>query len=148
MNQELDGVNCASVTDLEKACGEADIIVSATASHEPLVRGDWVKPGTHTDFIGNHHASKRECDSALVVKSKVYADSYVNCFKEAGEVLIPMEEGVFKKENVVGELVEMCAGAVPLRENDEEITLFKSIGMAYSDLVGAGLAYRAVSGAE
>ena len=54
---------------------------------------------------------------------------------------VPMEEGVFTKEDVVGELTEMCAGTVPLRESAEEITLFKSIGMAYSDLVGAGMAY-------
>jgi 1-pyrroline-2-carboxylate reductase [NAD(P)H] len=147
MNGQLDGVACSAVSDLEAACGEADIIVSATGSHEPLVLGDWVQPGTHTDFIGNHHATKRECDTALVVKSKVYADSYVNCFKEAGEVLVPISEGVFSKDDVVGELTEMCAGAVPLRESEDEITLFKSIGMAYSDLVGAGLAYRAVTGA-
>jgi len=131
------------VDNLEEACGEADIIVSATGSHEPLVHGDWVQAGTHTDFIGNHHATKRECDTALVVKSKVYADSYVNCFKEAGEVLVPIKEGVITKDHVVGELTEMCAGKVSLRESEDEITMFKSIGMAMSDLVGAGCAYRA-----
>lgn len=130
--------------DLQAACGLADIIVSATGSHEPLVLGDWITPGTHTDFIGNHHATKRECDSALVAKSKVYADSYVNCFKEAGEVLVPIAEGAITKDHVVGELAEMCSGAVMLRESDEEVTLFKSIGMALSDLVGAGCAYLAV----
>ncbi|MFT5122854.1 MAG: 1-pyrroline-2-carboxylate reductase [NAD(P)H] [Candidatus Omnitrophota bacterium] len=146
MNGELDGVACEVATDLQAACGQADIVVAATASHEPLVMGDWIKPGTHTDFIGNHHATKRECDSALVVKSKVYADSYVNLFKEGGEVLVPISEGVFSKEAVVGELPEMCAGSCPLRESEGEVTLFKSIGMAYSDLVGAGLAYQAVVG--
>lgn len=145
MNAELDGVNCSVVTNLEAACGEADIIVSATASHEPLVLGDWVQGGTHTDFIGNHHANKRECDTALVVKSKVYADTYVNCFKEAGEILVPISEGVITKDHVRGELPEMLNGTVPLRESDSEITLFKSIGLAYSDLVGAGMAYRAVT---
>jgi 1-pyrroline-2-carboxylate reductase [NAD(P)H] len=142
MNEELEWVECVAVTDLEAACREADIIVSATGSHEPLVKGDWVKPGTHTDFIGNHHATKRECDTALVLKSKVYADSRVNAFKEAGEILVPIEEGVFKKEDVVAELTEMCSGTATLRENDDEITLFKSIGMAYSDLIGAGMVYR------
>ncbi len=142
MIDELDGVDCAVVDNLESACGEADIIVSATGSHEPLVLGDWVGPGTHTDFIGNHHATKRECDTALVTKSKVYADSRVNAFKEAGEILVPISEGVFKEEDVVAELTEMCAGTATLRESDDEITLFKSIGMAMSDLVGAGLAYK------
>ena len=145
MSAELSDIEFSVVDNLEDACGQADIIVSATAAHEPLVMGDWVRPGTHTDFIGNHHATKRECDTALVVKSKVFADSYDNCFKEAGEVLVPISEGVMTKEDVVGQLTEMCAGTVPLRESDSEITLFKSIGMALCDLVGAGLAYEQVS---
>eukprot|EP00752_Nemacystus_decipiens_P014430 g12839.t1 len=140
---KVEGVTFEAVSDLQAACGIADIIVSATGSHEPLVLGDWVTPGTHTDFIGNHHATKRECDTALVVKSKVYADSYVNCFKEAGEVLVPIDEGAITKDHVVAELTEMCSGTAKLRESDDEITLFKSIGMAMSDLVGAGAAYRA-----
>jgi 1-pyrroline-2-carboxylate reductase [NAD(P)H] len=146
MAAELNGIDFSVAESVEAACGEADIIVSATGSHEPLVMGDWVKEGTHTDFIGNHHATKRECDTALILKSKVYADSRDNCFKEAGEVLVPISEGVFKEEGVVGQLTEMCAGTVPLRESDGEITLFKSIGMALSDLVGAGLAYREATG--
>ena len=142
MNAELDGIEVSVVDNLEEACGQSDIIVSATGSHEPLVKGDWVKPGTHTDFIGNHHADKRECDTALVLKSKVYADSYANCFKEAGEILVPISEGVFTKEDVVADLSEMCSGSAPLRQSDDEVTLFKSIGMGISDLVGAGLAYQ------
>ena len=109
-----------------------------------LSSGEWVKSGTHTDFIGNHHADKRECDTELIKKSKVYADSRVNAFKEAGEILVPISEGEFTEEDVVAELSEMCRGKAVLRESDEEITLFKSIGMAMSDLVGAGLAYNNV----
>jgi 1-pyrroline-2-carboxylate reductase [NAD(P)H] len=144
MEGELPEIAFSVVDDLEQACGEADILVAATGSHEPLVRGDWVQPGTHTDFIGNHHATKRECDSVLVQKAKVYADSRDNCFREAGEILVPISEGVFRKEDVVGQLTEMCAGTVPLRETAGEITLFKSIGMAYSDLIGAGHVYQSL----
>jgi 1-pyrroline-2-carboxylate reductase [NAD(P)H] len=146
MSCELEDVEVTVATDLEDSCRQADIIVSATASHEPLVMGDWVTEGTHTDFIGNHHATKRECDTSLVLKSKVYADSYANCFKEAGEILVPISEGVFQKEDVVADLSEMCDGSAPLRQNDDEITLFKSIGMGISDLVGAGLAYKVSTG--
>ena len=78
----------------------------------------------------------------MITKSKVYADSYVNAMKEAGEILVPIEEGVFTKDDIVAELTEMCAGTATLRESDDEITLFKSVGMAMSDLVGAGLAYK------
>ena len=145
MSSELSGIDFSVADNLEAACGQADIVVSATGSHEPLVRGAWIREGTHTDFIGNHHATKRECDTALVIKSRVYADSRDNCFREAGEILVPISEGVFKKEDVIGQLTEMCTGQVPLRTSDREITLFKSIGMALSDLVGASLAYRAAS---
>ncbi len=145
MADELHDVAISGASDLATACQSADIIVSATGAHEPLVLGEWVKPGTHTDFIGNHHATKRECDTGLVAKSKVYADSRVNCFKEAGEVLVPIAEGVITEDHVVGELTEMCSGRVELRTNPDETTLFKSIGMAVSDLVGAGLTYKAIT---
>ncbi|MCH7226478.1 ornithine cyclodeaminase family protein [Haloferula sp. A504] len=140
---EHPGIDFVVADDRQSACGEADIIVSATGSHEPLVLGDWVKPGTHTDFIGNHHATKRECDTELITKAKVYCDTYVNAMKEAGEILVPISEGVFTKEDIVSDLVGMCNGSATLRQSDDEITLFKSIGMALSDLVGAGLAYKA-----
>ncbi len=142
MSAELPEIEFALADDVQTACQSADIVVSATGSQEPVVKGDWIRPGTHTDFIGNHHATKRECDSALVVKSKIYADSRDNCFREAGEILVPISEGVIQEEAVVGQLTEMCAGTVPLRESDSEITLFKSIGMALSDLVGASRAYQ------
>lgn len=56
-------------------------------------RGEWIRPGTHTDFLGNHHATRRECDTAMVTRSRVSADSRVNCFNEAGEILIPLGMG-------------------------------------------------------
>tara|TARA_B100000686_G_scaffold342801_1_gene422575 strand:+ start:1747 stop:2727 length:981 start_codon:yes stop_codon:yes gene_type:complete len=141
MKEEFADVLFSAVEDREVACSEADIVVAATGSHEPVVLGEWIRPGTHTDFIGNHHADKRECDTELITKAKVYADSRVNAFKEAGEILVPIKEGSFTEDGVVAELSEMCRGDAVLRENEEEVTLFKSIGMAMSDLVGAGLAY-------
>jgi len=144
MQKEFSNVEFSAIEDRQTACSEADIVVAATGSHEPIVLGEWIKPGTHTDFIGNHHADKRECDTDLITKARVYADSRVNAFKEAGEILVPIKEGVFAKEGIVAELSEMCRGDAVLRENEEEVTLFKSIGMAMSDLVGAGLAYNEV----
>lgn len=142
---EHPNITFETVTDRQSACEQADIIIAATGSHEPLVLGDWVRPGTHTDFIGNHHPTKRECDTALVTKARVYVDSYVNANKEAGEILVPISEGAFREENIISDLVGMTCGTASLRQNPKEITLFKSIGMALSDLVGAGLAYRATT---
>ncbi len=141
--EELPDIEFSVIADLESACGEADIIVSATSSPDILVEGAWIKEGTHLDFIGNHHADKRECDTEVITRGKVYADSYVNAFKEAGEILVPIEEGVFRKEDVVGELAEMCSGKVPLRTDAGEITVFKAIGQAVTDLVAASMAYSA-----
>ncbi len=143
MSEELPDIELSVITDLEGACGEADIIVCATASPDILIRGAWVKEGTHVDLIGNHHANKRECDTELITKGRVYADSYINAFKEAGEILVPIQEGVFTKDDVVAELSEMCSGTTTLRTNDQEITVFKAIGQAVTDLVAASTAYSA-----
>lgn len=148
LSPEFPQIQFSVADDLATACGEADIVVSATGAHDPLVKGEWIQPGTHTDFIGNHHADKRECDTELVRKAKLYADSRDNCFREAGEILVPIAEGAITAESVVGELTEMCTGKVPLRQADSEITLFKSIGMALSDLVGAMRAYQSVAKAS
>ncbi|MEJ8567774.1 ornithine cyclodeaminase family protein [Wenzhouxiangellaceae bacterium CH-27] len=128
---------------VETACQRADIVVCATGSPEPLVEGAWIREGSHTDFIGNHHATKRECDTALVLRSRVYVDSRENCLREAGEILVPIAEGVFSEDRIAGQLADLCAGNAPLREDPKEITLFKSVGSALSDLVAAGLAYDA-----
>ena len=143
VSAELPEIKFSVATDLEDACGEADIIVCATASPDILVKGAWIKEGTHLDLIGNHHADKRECDTEVITNGRVYADSYVNAFKEAGEILVPINEGVFSKEEVVAELAEMCSGKATLRINDKEITVFKAIGQAVTDLVAASMAYSA-----
>ncbi len=137
MATELPGLEFEATTDLPAACGLADILVSATGSHEILVRGEWIRPGTHTDFLGNHHATKRECDTAMVTGSRVFVDTRANCFKEAGELLVPVSEGAFSTDQVVGELSELCRGSVPARLDDRDITFFKSVGCALGDLCGA-----------
>jgi 1-pyrroline-2-carboxylate reductase [NAD(P)H] len=127
------------VEDLEKAAAEADIISCATGSHDPLIYGEWVRPGTHTDFFGNHERTGRECDSGLVAKSRVYVDSKANTLNEAGEILIPISEGLMSENDIVGELSDLCSGSVAGRTSSEEITLFKSVGTALSDLAAARL---------
>jgi 1-pyrroline-2-carboxylate reductase [NAD(P)H] len=139
LREERPELSYVIVDDLERAARDADIISCATGAHEPIIKGGWVRPGTHTDFFGNHERTGRECDSALVEKASVYVDSRVNVLNEAGELLIPIEEGRFKAERIVGELAELCSGAAPGRRSNEEITLFKSVGTALSDLAAAHL---------
>lgn len=122
-----------------------DIICCATGSKTPLFDGKHVRNGTHIDCLGNHMADARECDSATITKSRVFVDSLTNTLNEAGELLIPISEGVFKAEAIVGELADMCKQPEILRQSADEITLFKSVGTAVSDLVAAYLVYQKVT---
>lgn len=140
---EFPQLEVGCVNEIERGCATADIITCATNSHEPLVRGDWVRPGTHANFFGNHHADKRECDTELVERAGVWVDSMDNCLREAGEILVPIEEGRITRSHVRGELSDLCRGGVPRRRDDSEITLFKSVGCALGDLAGAMAVYQA-----
>lgn len=129
-------------TDPLNRATKVDIISCATSSAEPLFDGKSIKPGTHIDLVGNHNHDCRECDSQSVVNSRCYVDSRINVLNEAGELLIPIEEGLIDKQHVLGELAELCAEKVSGRETAEEITLFKSVGTALSDLTAAYQVYR------
>ncbi|MCL1137962.1 ornithine cyclodeaminase family protein [Shewanella pneumatophori] len=132
-------------TNIEQSVREADIISCATGSATPLFEGNWVQAGTHTDFVGNHNHDKREFDSQLIVKSSVFVDSKINVFAEAGDLLIPEKEGVFALSQVKGELGQLCKGEISGRTGDTEITLFKTVGTALADLVGAQLVFAKLS---
>ena len=129
-------------TDLERAARDADVISCATASGEPIIKGAWVKPGTHTDFFGNHERTHRECDTELVVKSRVYVDSRANTMNEAGEILVPIEEGRITEKHVIAELADLCSGRAGGRGSAAEVTLLKSVGTALSDLAAANAVVR------
>lgn len=122
---------------LQSAITDADIVVCATGSPTPLFDGNWLTPGTHVDCLGNHNVDRRECDTATVTRAHVYVDSLANNLAEAGELLIPMAEQAFTEQNIIGELADICRGSCTARQNDEQITLFKSVGTAISDLVAA-----------
>ncbi|MDE0834954.1 MAG: ornithine cyclodeaminase family protein [Akkermansiaceae bacterium] len=143
LGQDRPELEITAIDDIESGCTSADLIVCATNSPQPLVHGAWVKPGTHTDFLGNHHPKHSECDTALVVNARVWVDSKTNCFREAGEILIPIAEGKIPSEHVLGDLAMLCRGEAPKRTSDDEITLFKSVGSALGDLAGARAVWEA-----
>lgn len=118
----------------------ADIISCGTGAHNPLFDGNWVSDGAHIDLIGNHHKQFRECDTDTVLRSKVFVDSRKNVLNEAGEILIPIAEGVFSEQQIIAELSEMHQVNTIRAKTD--ITLFKSVGTALSDLITAHLVYK------
>ncbi|EJC7015264.1 ornithine cyclodeaminase [Vibrio parahaemolyticus] len=122
------------VENVEQVIDQVDIISCITASVQPLFNGSDVPPGTHIDLVGNHDLDKRECDSVSVQRANVYVDSRINVLAEAGDLLIPIQEGVFTPEDIYGELPELCAQQVQGRQSDEVITLYKSVGSALADL--------------
>ncbi len=134
------------VSNPESVIGKVDIISCATGAAEPLFSYEQVSPGTHIDLVGNHSRDRRECDSATVQYAKVFVDSRMNVLNEAGELLIPIAEGVFAETQVQGELADLCRGNSAGRLQDtlgaEQITLFKSVGTALSDLAAAYLVYQ------
>ena len=137
------GLKIEVAASAEQAVEGADLICTVTTSHEPVVHGDWVSPGAHINAVGAYNPATRELDSALVAKSRLYADRRESLLNEAGEFLIPKGEGLFGDEHIVGEIGEVLTGKARARTSPQEITLFKSLGIAIEDLAAAHYVYEA-----
>ena len=126
--------------DLESGVGWADIISTATLSHEPLIRGSWLHPGQHLDLIGAFRPDMREVDDTAITRAELYVDTRAGALTEAGEFVQTLAAGLIAPQDVRGELSELASGAVPGRRDADAITLFKSVGTAIEDLAAAELA--------
>lgn len=135
------GMNARVAEDLEQAVRHADIIGTATLATEPLVRGEWVRPGTHIDLIGSFTPLMRESDDALIVRASVYVD-ISTAIKSSGDLLFPVRSGVFTAQSIQGTLANLCVADTRARGSDQEVTVFKTIGSALADLVAAEMAYK------
>ncbi|MEI6851721.1 MAG: ornithine cyclodeaminase family protein [Bacteroidota bacterium] len=120
---------------------QADIICTATSASNPIFDGKLVKEGTHINGIGSHTPGQRELDTEIVKRSKFIGDSREACFKEAGDIIIPVAEGAITEAHFYAELGEIITGRKAARENEKEITLFKSNGLAIQDVATAKLVY-------
>ena len=136
-----DGFEASGVVDLESAVGQADIVSCVTTSTTPIVRGEWLKPGTHVDLAGAFRPTMRETDGDVVARARVYVDTREGALSEAGDLLQARDEGKFDFANVQGDLFDLCRGTVKGRRSPEEITLFKSCGTAIEDLATAIMVY-------
>lgn len=120
--------------DPEKAVREADIVTLITSSLEPVINADWIKSGTHINGVGSHAPAMREIDTKTVQMSKVICDLVDACKPEAGDFIIPVAAGEWSWEKVHGSLGDVVTGKISGRENDDEITVFKSVGLAIQDM--------------
>ncbi len=124
------------IESVDEHLPQADIVSCVTGSKTPLFSGQKLALGTHVDLIGNHDQDKRECDSESVNRSSVYVDSKINVLAEAGDLLIPIDEGCFSEQDIKAELADLCRGQQAVRASSDEITLYKSVGSALADLAG------------
>jgi ornithine cyclodeaminase/alanine dehydrogenase-like protein (mu-crystallin family) len=118
----------------EEAGRGADVIVVATSATMPVLMGEWLAPGTHINAVGATRPTWRELDDEVVHRARIYVESREAAMKESGDIIAAGE--------IFAEIGEVVAGAKPGRQSEEEITLFKSVGVAIEDIVAAELVYR------
>jgi len=146
MSQRL-GSEISAAANPNEAIGGCSIIVCATTSKNPVFDGRSVALGCHLNGIGSHTADAREFDTVTVVRSKVVVDSRESALTEAGDLIIPLTDGVISVEHIWAELGEIIVGKKKSRTSEDEITLFKSVGIAAQDVASAKVIYeRALRG--
>jgi ornithine cyclodeaminase len=128
-------------TSAREAVDGADMIVLATASREPVVQSGWISNGAHVCAVGACRPDQREMDSALVARGRVFVDSRTGALAEAGDIILAMKDGAINEQDVTGELGEVVIGKIAGRTSPDDVTIFKSLGMAVEDVAAAHLAY-------
>jgi len=131
-----------AVDSSEAAVRNAQIIVTATTSRDPVIRREWVAAGAHINAIGTFSPKARELDTATMVAGSVFVDRRESAFNEAGDYLIAAAEGAIGPGSIRAELGEVLIGKHPGRTSEDEITIFKSLGLAMEDLAAAEYCYR------
>jgi len=139
--------HCAITTtgEAREAVENADISCTVTSSPQPLVLGDWIHPGTHINAVGSSTPGARELDTAAIAKSRLFTDCYESLFNEAGDFLIPKKEGAVKDDHVKGELGEVLVGTKEGRQREDDITVFKSLGIAAEDIFACWHIYKKIT---
>lgn len=130
----------AATTDLANAVRGAHIICCATPSTEPLIQGHWLPLGVHLDLVGGFRPDMREADDDCIRRARVFVDTRDGALKEAGDIVQPLQAGVLRDDDIAGDLFDLTRGNRAGRRFHDQITLFKSVGVALEDLAGAQLA--------
>ncbi len=129
------------IENVEDAVRDADIIVTATSSKEPVLRREWLADGVHINAVGSSVASSRELDSATMAASSLFVDRKESTVNESGDYLMALREGAIREGHIRAEIGEILIGKAKGRTSDDEITLFKSLGIAVEDLASVAFLY-------
>ena len=118
-----------------------DVVTTATGASEPVLHGEQLAPGAHVNLVGAHTPDTREADTAAMTRARIYVDLLQSALDEAGDILIPIRERVISTDAIVGELGQLVAGDIEGRTAHDDITLYKSLGIAAQDLFAAARVY-------
>jgi ornithine cyclodeaminase/alanine dehydrogenase-like protein (mu-crystallin family) len=142
--QEMKGKGFIKEIQFASSSGEAvenaDIICTATTSKQPVFDDTYIKPGTHISAVGSYTPEMQEVSAETLKRAKIFVDSRSATLEEAGDLIQPMRAGLFDESHICGELGEVVLGKVPGRQSAEEITYFKSVGVAVQDAMAAQVA--------
>lgn len=130
-----DGIKAETVTDLDAATREADIITTCTRAHQPLIKGANLRPGTHLDLVGGYTPQTREADDEAARRSRVFVDMRESAFHGVGDILQPIANGAIREKDVLGDHYDLASGRVQGRTSPSDITFFKNAGGGHLDLM-------------
>jgi ornithine cyclodeaminase len=130
-----------AIATVQQAVADADIISTVTAASEPILKGEWVQPGTHINAVGSSHAGPAEIDNALVARARFFADSREGVLNQGAEFLRAKQAGLVDDHHILAEIGQVLAGAAEGRRSNDEITIYKSLGHIVQDLASAWWLY-------
>ena len=131
------GAPARLVEDAKTLAGESDVICTVSSANEPIVEGDWIRPGTHLNLVGSSYAGPREVDSALVARSLFFVDYRRSALAAAAEFLTAKDEGLVSDAHIAGEIGDVLGGRIGGRRSPDDITVYKSLGHIAQDLAAA-----------
>ncbi len=130
-------------TESAREAAACDIVSTVTSATEPVLMGEWVKPGAHLNLVGAHSPDTREVDAGTIARARVYVDLHDSAMNEAGDLLIAIEEGAITEADLIGEIGNVISGSVVGRTSDDQITIYESLGITAQDLYAAHHAFLA-----
>ena len=143
-NEMAPQLNCAVevAENAESVVRDADLLVTVTTAKEPIVKPEWLKPGVHINAVGSHRPDLREIDGATLARAKIVVDSREAIMAECGDILLALKEKSIGENAIHAEIGEVLAGTKSGRKTNDEMTLYKSVGIAIQDVAAAHLVYR------
>ncbi len=144
-SQSVAGVSLSVEPDAEAAVAQADIVCTVTSSPTPVLKGAWLKPGTHVNLVGAAVRTSAEADHDVVTRSRFFVDYRESAVAQAGELLNAIEAGLVGEDHIAGEIGEVLDGKATGRESDDQFTVYKSLGVSAQDLAAGSAAFHAAS---